>query len=45
MEGEIDKDAYFVTKVTLRDEMKGREKLTLLKTEGGFDFYFRSKNN
>lgn len=41
LEGEIDKKAYFVTKITHRENMKEYPKLTFIKNKGGFDFYSR----
>ena len=41
LHGDIDKKAYFVTKITERNNMKKYQNLTLLKTVGGFDFYYR----
>lgn len=42
LEGEIDKKAYFVTKITHRDHMSQYKKLELYDTKGGFDFYSRN---
>ena len=41
LNGDIDKTAYFVTKITHRDKMKNYTKLNLIETKGGFDFYSR----
>src|SRR5690606_9610058 len=40
LEGDIDKDVYFVTKVT-NSELDGRNGIQKLKCEGGFCFYLR----
>lgn len=41
LEGNIDKTAYFVTKITKRKDMKKYEEVTFLYNKGGFDFYKR----
>lgn len=40
--GDIDKKAYFVTKITKREEMKNYDKIEFLYNKGGFDFYERT---
>lgn len=42
LNGDIDKKTYFVTKTTHRKEMESYKGLVLLKTKGGFDFYYRT---
>ncbi len=44
LSGDIDKDAYFVTKITKRDEMKTYANVEFMYNEGGFDFYKRTTN-
>ncbi len=43
LKGDIDKDVYIVTKITLGDEMNEFPDLDLINTEGGFNFYLRKK--
>jgi hypothetical protein len=39
MNSEIDKTAYFITKITKRDEMANYPDIEFIKNSGGFDFY------
>lgn len=39
--GDIDKEVYFVTKITEREQMKTHQHLEFIRNEGGFDFYVR----
>ncbi|MGB1039907.1 MAG: ArnT family glycosyltransferase [Flavobacteriales bacterium] len=41
LKGEIDKDVYFVTKITERENMKSNPSLEFIENKGGFDFYIR----
>jgi len=43
LKGNIDKDVYFVTKITKREKMRQYTDIRFLHNKGGFDFYLRPK--